>query len=112
MTSRERRALLRRALRLNGISPDWAKWKDSQGLGQAVREALAGQALDNEKENAMGDETKTVEVGFTDGSVETFAVPVNYELAEDGTVDGGLLRMPGAIVPFERIRYARQTPRA
>jgi hypothetical protein len=31
---------LRRALRAAGISPDFSKWKDTQALGAAVREAV------------------------------------------------------------------------
>jgi hypothetical protein len=31
---------LKAALEANGLSSDWDDWKDSQGLGQAVREVL------------------------------------------------------------------------
>jgi hypothetical protein len=31
---------LRSALRANGISPNYEDWKDTQGLGSAIREAL------------------------------------------------------------------------
>ena len=35
-----KRVELMRALAANGISPNLAKWKDSQGLGRAVADAL------------------------------------------------------------------------
>jgi hypothetical protein len=35
------KAQLIAALKAAGIDPHWAKWKDSQALGQAVREALS-----------------------------------------------------------------------
>lgn len=34
--------ILRQALRLAGINPNMDAWRDSQALGQAVREALKG----------------------------------------------------------------------
>lgn len=37
---KDKQEQLREALALNGIDPDFDKWRDSQGLGAAIREAL------------------------------------------------------------------------
>lgn len=34
----DKREQLREALEANGISLNWDDWRDSQGLGQAIRE--------------------------------------------------------------------------
>jgi len=38
--SKDKQEQLREALKANGIDPRFDMWRDSQGLGMAVREAL------------------------------------------------------------------------